>query len=119
MRITVANGNYLMNRHTCHRFKWVIQGVEFEDSVRLVSRVGNDMILLGDWMKGHNPVLLVLLEYKVQVTHKGKRVELKGIYSQGELRSMSITGVKHLLKKGQAIWAYLFTVTAVEVEEHE
>lgn len=61
------------------------------------------MILGGDWMKGHNPILLDFIEYKVQVTHKGKRVELRGIYHQWELKSMTATGVKHLLKKGQAI----------------
>ncbi|XP_075092472.1 uncharacterized protein LOC142172700 [Nicotiana tabacum] len=119
MRITVANGNYLMSRHTYHRFNWAIQGVEFEDSMRLVRLGGNDMILGGDWMKVHNPVLLDFIEYKVQVTHKGKRVELKGIYSQGELKSMSANGVKHLLKKGQAIWAHLFTLTTKEVREQE
>lgn len=54
-------------------------------------------------MKGHNHVLLDFIEYKIQVTHKGKKVELKGIYNQGELKSMTAMGVKQLLKKGQAI----------------
>lgn len=63
--------------------------MEFEDSVRLLRLGGNEMILGGDWMKKHNPVLLDFVEYKVEVTHKGKMVELKGIYSQGELRNMS------------------------------
>lgn len=119
MRIIVANDNYLMSRHTCHKFKWMIHRMEFEDSVRLVRLGGNDMILEGDWMKGHNLVLLDFVEYKVHVTHNGKRVKLKGIYSEVELRRMSTTRVKHLLKKGQAIWAHLFTLTAEEVEEHE
>lgn len=77
------------------------------------------MILGGDWMKGHNPILLDFIEYKVQVTHKGKRVELRGIYHQWELKSMTATGVKHLLKKGQAIWAHLFTISAAEAQLEE
>nr|XP_016449252.1 PREDICTED: uncharacterized protein LOC107774272 [Nicotiana tabacum] len=115
MRVTVANGNHITSLHSCPRFKWKIQGVEFEDAVRLVRLGGNDMILGGDWMKGHNPVLLDFIEYKVQVTHKGKRVELKGIYSKGELKSMTAVGVRQLLKKGQAIWAHLFTLSAQKI----
>ncbi|OIT08230.1 hypothetical protein A4A49_40265 [Nicotiana attenuata] len=44
MRITVANGNYLTSRHTCHKFKQAIQGVEFEGSVRLVRLGGNEEV---------------------------------------------------------------------------
>lgn len=36
MRVTVVNGNHVMSYHTCPSFKWKIQGVEFEDSVRLL-----------------------------------------------------------------------------------
>ncbi|XP_019252808.1 PREDICTED: uncharacterized protein LOC109231614 [Nicotiana attenuata] len=57
MRVTVANGNYLMSLYICHKFKWRIQGVEFEDKV------------------------------------------------------------KQLLKKGQAIWSHLFTLSAEEGSE--
>ncbi|KAF3652100.1 hypothetical protein FXO37_17671 [Capsicum annuum] len=62
-----------------------IQGVEFVDSIRLVRLGGNDIILGGDWMKDHNPVLLDFVEYKVEVTHKAKRVELKGIVEDKEV----------------------------------
>nr|XP_009796424.1 PREDICTED: uncharacterized protein LOC104243009 [Nicotiana sylvestris]XP_016468831.1 PREDICTED: uncharacterized protein LOC107791307 [Nicotiana tabacum] len=117
MRVTVANGNYLMSLHICHKFRWKIQGIEFEDTVRITRLGGNDMILGGDWMKRHNPVLLDFVEYKVQVTHKGKRVELKGIYNQTELKSLSTNGVRQLLKKGQAIRSHLFTISAEEVTE--
>lgn len=70
-------------------------------------------------MKMHNPVLLDFIEYKVDISHKGKRVELKGIYNQGELKNMCTTGVKQLLKKGQAIWAHMFTLSAAEVDQEE
>ncbi|OIT27956.1 hypothetical protein A4A49_64844, partial [Nicotiana attenuata] len=89
----------------------------FEDSVRLIRLGGNEIILGGDWMKKHKPVLLDFIEYKVEVTHRGKRVELKGIYSQGELKSMSAYGVKQLLKKGKTVWAHLFTISATEEQE--
>lgn len=101
MRVTIADGNHILSWHTCHKFKWKIHGMEFEDSIRLLRLVGNNMVLGGDWMKVHNPVLLDFVYYKIQVTHLGKRVELRGIYHQGELKSMSVKGVKQLLKKGE------------------
>ncbi|OIT27199.1 hypothetical protein A4A49_56294, partial [Nicotiana attenuata] len=117
MRVTVANGNHLISLHTCPKFKWSIHGVDFEDSMRIIRLGGNDMVLGGDWMKAHNPVLLDFIEYKVQV--KGKRVELKGIYSQADLKSMTTSGAKNLLKKGQAIWSHLFTISAIELQSEE
>ncbi|MCD7448980.1 hypothetical protein HAX54_048063, partial [Datura stramonium] len=69
-------------------------------------------------MKLHNPVLLDFIAYKVEVTHNNKWVELKGIYSEGELRSMSAKWMRQLLKKGHAIWAHFFTLPALE-KRHE
>lgn len=36
MKVTVANGNHITSWHTCPKFKWRVQRVEFEDTVRLV-----------------------------------------------------------------------------------
>lgn len=58
VRVTVANENHVISHHICPIFKWRTQGVEFEDSVRLIRLRGNEMILGGDWMKRHNPILL-------------------------------------------------------------
>lgn len=51
------------------------------------------------------------------MTHKGKRVKLKGIYNQGELKSMSAYEVKQLLKMGKTVWAHLFTILAIEEQK--
>lgn len=69
----MANGSHIFSLHSYPRFKWKIQKVEFEESVRLVMLRGNDMIFGGDLMRAYNHVLLDFMEYKVQVTHKGKR----------------------------------------------
>lgn len=74
MRVTVADGNHILSLHNCPKFRWKIQGVEFEDSIRLLRLGGNNMVLGGDWMKLHNPVLLDFVDYKIQVTHHGKRI---------------------------------------------
>lgn len=74
-----------MSLYTCPTLKWKIQGIEFEDSVRLIQLGPCDMILGGDWMRAHNPVLLDFVAYKAVVSHKGKKVELKGIYNQAYL----------------------------------
>lgn len=64
-----------------------------------------------EWMKKHNPVLFDLVENKIQVGVKGKRVELKGVTEEGTLRSMSSTGVKQLLKKTSVMGTSLHGVS--------
>ncbi|PHT53776.1 hypothetical protein CQW23_08238 [Capsicum baccatum] len=92
MRFTVAYGNHIFSRHNCPKFKWKIHGMEFENTVRLVRLRGNDMIL------------------------GGKKVELKGMYNQAELKMMTANGVRQLLRKSQSIWAHLFTIEATELK---
>lgn len=70
-------------------------------------------------MKIHNPILLNFVAYKAQVTHKGRRVDLKGIYHQVSLQSMSRSSVKHLIKKSKIFWAHLFTISTTGLEEKE
>lgn len=111
MRVTMANGNKLISRHTCPKFNWKIQGVEFTDTVRLVKLGACEMILGGDWMRNLNPVLLDFVAYGDQITHQGKRVELKEIYHEGVLKSMSGSSVKQLFKKGRMRWDHLLTIT--------
>lgn len=101
MRVTVANGNQLMSLYSCPMFKWKIQGIEFENLVRLIQLGGCNLILGGDWMKAHNPVLLDFVAYRDVVSHKGKRVELKGMYNQAMLQSISSGSIRQLFKKGR------------------
>ncbi|OIT29145.1 hypothetical protein A4A49_58012, partial [Nicotiana attenuata] len=89
-----------------------MQGIEFEHKLRMLDIRGCDMVLGVDWMRKHNPILCDFIGYRLQVSVEGKRVELKGFSEEGSLQSMSAAGVKQLLKKGQLLWAHLFTVTA-------
>lgn len=68
-------------------------------------------------MRKHNPILFDFIGYKLQVSVKGKRVELKGFSKEGNLQSMSAAGVKQLLKKGQLLWSHLFIITAQPTTE--
>lgn len=79
MRVTMANGNYIMSLYSCPKFQWKIHGEEFEDSVRLLTAGGCNMILGEDWMRNHNPVLLDFVAYEAQVSHLGRKVRLRGI----------------------------------------
>lgn len=75
------------------------------------------MILGGDWMKAHNSVLLDFMSYKAKVTHNGKRVKLRGIYSKALLQIMSGIYLRQLFKKGKEVWGHLFTITAEDLEK--
>ncbi|XP_019246493.1 PREDICTED: uncharacterized protein LOC109226149 [Nicotiana attenuata] len=114
MRVTAANGSHLMSYHYCPLFKWKVHGVEFDYKLRLLDIGGCDIVLGGDWMRKHNPILFDFIGYRLQVSVNGKRVDLKGYTEEGSLQAMSALGVKQLLKKGQVLWAHLFTLTAKE-----
>ncbi|OIT35434.1 putative mitochondrial protein, partial [Nicotiana attenuata] len=92
-------------------------GIEFEHKLRMLDTGGCDMVLGVDWMRKHNPILFDFIGYRLQVSVKGKRVELKGFSEEGSLQSLSAAGVKQLLKKGQLLWAHLFTITAQPTTE--
>uniref|UniRef100_A0A0V0HGZ7 Putative ovule protein n=1 Tax=Solanum chacoense TaxID=4108 RepID=A0A0V0HGZ7_SOLCH len=77
------------------------------------------MILGGDWMRNHNPVLLDFVAYEAQVSHLGRRVTLRGICNEGELQKMSSSSLIQFFKKGKGMWAHLFTITATTVESTE
>lgn len=117
MRVTAANRSNLMSYHSCPQFKWKMQGIEFEHKLRMLDIGGCDMVLRVDWMIKHNPILFDFIGYKLQVSVKGKRVELKGFSKEGNLQSMSAAGVKQLLKKGQLLWSHLFIITAQPTTE--
>lgn len=70
-------------------------------------------------MRAHNPVLLDFVAYRGVVSHKGKILELKGMYNQALLQSMTISGIQQLFKKGKVFWGHLFTVTTSEVKKQE
>lgn len=44
-------------------------------------------------------MLFDFIEYRLQVSVKGKKIYLKGHFEEGELQSMATSGVKQLLKK--------------------
>ncbi|XP_019228862.1 PREDICTED: uncharacterized protein LOC109209954 [Nicotiana attenuata] len=112
MRVVVANGGYLMSYQSCPQFSWKTQGIEFEHKLRVLDIGGCDVVLGVDWMRKHNPILFDFIEYKLQVSVKGKRVDLKEYSKEEKLHSMTASGVKQLLKKGKVLWAHLFTITA-------
>ncbi|XP_075095428.1 uncharacterized protein LOC142173703 [Nicotiana tabacum] len=91
MRVTTANGSNLMSYYSCPQFKWKMQGIDFEHKLRLLDIGGFDIVLGVDWMRKHNPIVFDFIEYRLQVSVKGKRVELKGFSEEGESIHEQIT----------------------------
>ncbi|XP_019257630.1 PREDICTED: uncharacterized protein LOC109235836 [Nicotiana attenuata] len=116
MRVAVANWGYLMSYQSCPQFSWKTQGIDFEHKLRLLDIGGCNVVLGVDWMRKHNPILFDFIEYKLHVSVKGKRVDLKGYSEEGKLHRMTAGGVKQLLKKGKVLWAHLFTITTKNAE---
>lgn len=59
-------------------------------------------------MRQHNPILFDFSGYKLQVSVKGKRVDLNGFFEEGKLQSLSASGVKQLFKKGK-LFGHIFS----------
>lgn len=119
MRVVVANGGYLMSYQSCPQFNWKTHGIDFGHKLRLLDIRGCGVVLRMNWMRKHNPILFDFIEYRLQVSVKGKRVDLKGHSEEGKLHSMTVSGVKQLLRKGQVLWTHLFTITARTTDQQE
>ncbi|KAH0720050.1 hypothetical protein KY290_004964 [Solanum tuberosum] len=55
MRVTVADGNYLLCNSTCTSFSWKMEGKSFREDLRIIKLGGCDIVLGNDWMKKYNP----------------------------------------------------------------
>lgn len=118
MRVNVSNGNQVINLHICPRFKWKIQGVEFEDPVRLLRLGGSDMIL-GVMDEISQSCVIGLCSLQGGGDSQGQESGTQGHLQPAELKNMTVKNAKHLLKKGQALWAYLFTILATKMKADE
>lgn len=58
-------------------------------------------------MRKHNLVLFNFIGYRLQVSVKGKGVDLKGYYEEGKLQSMTTTGVKHICSRKSKYYGHI------------
>ncbi|XP_070013614.1 uncharacterized protein [Nicotiana sylvestris] len=55
VRMTVADGNYVMCTSICIGYQWKMQGRPFQEDLLIIPLKGCDMVIGNDWKKKHNP----------------------------------------------------------------
>nr|XP_016438947.1 PREDICTED: uncharacterized protein LOC107764880 [Nicotiana tabacum] len=55
MKVTVADGNYVMCHTICIAFSWKMQGKPFKEDLIIIKLGGCDIVLGNDWIKKYNP----------------------------------------------------------------
>ncbi|KAH0707377.1 hypothetical protein KY290_011930 [Solanum tuberosum] len=98
MKVTIADGNYVMCHMSCLGFSWKIGGKLFKENLRIIKLEGCDLVLGNDWMKKNNPTKF---DYE-------KKLE----YDSGNAMSK-------LIKKGQTLITHLFILGGEPKLEHE
>lgn len=100
MIITVADGNKLLNDAKCFSFRWWIQGIMFEDEIRVLSLGGCDMVLGTDWMRQYSPILFDFQKLSLTFKKGGKKVTLLETDETANLKAISGRSLAKLCKRG-------------------
>ncbi|XP_026379637.1 uncharacterized protein LOC113274474 [Papaver somniferum] len=115
LQVAVADGNKVLSDAMCPQLSWKMQGHPFVFDVRILELGGCDMVLGVDWMRNISPVKFDFKKMTVSFSQEGKEVELKGIFDEVRVSSMSIGACKKYLKKNKhGLAGHLFSITAVE-----
>ncbi|XP_060190417.1 uncharacterized protein LOC132619575 [Lycium barbarum] len=116
VRVTVADGNYVMCTSHCKGFTWKMHGRSFQEDLLLIPIGGCDLVLGNNWMKKHNPTKFDHEKKCVTIGRKGNKLVLQGITEEGRLSMMISKSISKVLKKGHTLIAHLFMMS-VEVQQ--
>ncbi|XP_059281037.1 uncharacterized protein LOC132034680 [Lycium ferocissimum] len=113
VRETVADGNYVMTSSQCKEFSWKMQGRPFRENLLIIPLGGCDIVLGNDWMKKHNPTKFDHERNCITIGRKNNKLVLHGISEESKLSMISSGTMGKMLKKGQALIAHLFMMSAL------
>ncbi|XP_009786104.1 uncharacterized protein [Nicotiana sylvestris] len=85
VRVTVADGNYVMCTSICMSYQWKMQGRPFQENLLIIPIGGCDMVMGNNWMKKHNPTKFDHEKMCVTIGKKGNKLVLQGITEEGKL----------------------------------
>lgn len=88
VQVRVANGDILQYTHELPDQLWVIQGITFRNSSKIIPFGCYDIILGMDWLAAHSPMEINWAEKWFQYNYKGKTVKIQGLQSEAILGLM-------------------------------
>lgn len=89
MRVTVADGNYVMCNACCMGFSWNMGGKSFQEDLMIINLGGCDMVLGNDWMKKYNSTKFDHEKNTVIIGRKGNKTVLYSIIEEGRLNMIA------------------------------
>ncbi|XP_075101843.1 uncharacterized protein LOC142177270 [Nicotiana tabacum] len=89
VRVTVADGNYVMCTTHCKGFIWKMHGRSFQEDLLIIPLGGCDLVLGNNWMKKHNPIKFDHEKKCVTIGRKNNKLVLHGITEEGRLNMMT------------------------------
>ncbi|XP_070013181.1 uncharacterized protein [Nicotiana sylvestris] len=118
VRVTVADGNYVMYTSICTGYQWKMQGRPFQEDLLIIPLGGYDMVMGNDWMKKHNPTKF---DHEKMCYHWKERnkLVLQGVSEKGKLNMISTGTMGNMLNKDQALIAHLFMMSSLVAEDQE
>lgn len=100
VRVTVADGNYVMCTSHCKGFLWKMQGRSFVEDLLIIPLGGCDLVLGNDWMKKHNPTKFDHERQCVTIGRKPNKLVLPALVEEGSLKILTSGSMSRILKKG-------------------
>ncbi|KAH0633689.1 hypothetical protein KY289_036649 [Solanum tuberosum] len=89
IRVTVADGNYMLCTSICTSFSWKMEGKPFREDLRIIKLGGCDIVLGKDWMKKYNPTKFDHEKRSVTIGKKANKVVLHAIPEGGSFHIIS------------------------------
>uniref|UniRef100_A0A3Q7FJK1 Retrotransposon gag domain-containing protein n=2 Tax=Solanum lycopersicum TaxID=4081 RepID=A0A3Q7FJK1_SOLLC len=119
VRVTVADGNYVMCNSHRKDFSWKMQERIFTKDLLIIPLGGCALVLGNNWMKKHNPTKFDHEQRCVTIGKKTNKLVLPRIVEEGNLSMLSSEAMRKMLKKGQDMVTHLFMMNMVTSNEEE
>jgi len=104
MQVKMANGGILTCTHEVTDCPWLIQGVQFQTTFRILPLQCYDAILGMDWLEQFSPMEVQWAQKWLSFSHAGKKIQLYGLTgSINSLLPLSGDQLNGIMKKDE-IW---------------
>lgn len=118
MKVKVADGGVLLCTHELVDCSWLVQGVPFKTTFKILPLKCYDAVLGMTWLEEHSPMNMQWAEKWFSFSLRGQQIKLQGL--KVELDSCRVISGDHLysMQKQDEIWC-IVEVYSVEVQIKE
>lgn len=104
INVKVANGGILQCTHEIPDCPWLVQGVHFTNSFKILPLKCYDAILGMDWLERFSPMKIHWVQKRLSFQYQGRKIRFQGL-KPSDTRCLAVTGDQlHALQKEGDIW---------------